>query len=64
MRPYRWGDPTKTVALPAAAQVALGHLGAHAPENAPVEPADATLPDSCLTTTVREALEAASGQAT
>ena len=31
MRPYRWGDPTKTVALPAAAESALGYLGAHAP---------------------------------
>lgn len=61
MRPYRWGDPAKTVALPAAALAALGHLGAHAPEHAPVEPDDATLPDSCLTTRAREALEAAVG---
>jgi alkyldihydroxyacetonephosphate synthase len=61
MRPYRWGDPTKTVALPAAAQAALGHLGAHAPEREPVEPDDATLPDSCLTTRAREALETVVG---
>jgi alkyldihydroxyacetonephosphate synthase len=61
MRPYRWGDPTKTVALPAAAESALGYLGAHAPEHAPVEPENATLPDSCLPATVREALEAAVG---
>ena len=61
MRPYRWGDPAKTVALPAAAQAALGHLGAHAPERAPVEPDDATLPVSCLTSRVRDALEAVVG---
>jgi alkyldihydroxyacetonephosphate synthase len=61
MRPYRWGDPTKTVALPTAAEAALGYLGAHAPEQAPVEPDAATLPDTCLTTLVREALETAVG---
>jgi alkyldihydroxyacetonephosphate synthase len=61
MRPYRWGDPARTVSLPAAAAAAIGHLGAHSPEQAPVEPDDATLPDSCLTTTVREKLEAAVG---
>src|SRR5450756_1157340 len=61
MRPYRWGDPTKTVALPTAAEAALGYLGAHAPERAPVEPDAATLPDTCLTTLVREALETAVG---
>jgi len=43
------------------AEAALGYLGAHAPERAPVEPDDATLPDSCLTSGVREELEAAVG---
>lgn len=61
MRPYRWGNPATTVPLPAAAQAAVGHLGAHAPERAPVEPDDATLSDSSLTTSAREALEAAIG---
>src|SRR5664280_2228655 len=61
MRPYRWGDPTKTVALPAAAEAALGYLGARPPERAPIEPDEATLPDIRLTTRVREALESAVG---
>jgi alkyldihydroxyacetonephosphate synthase len=61
MRPYRWGDPSKTVALPAAAEAALGYLGARPPERAPVEPDEATLPDIRLTTRVREALEVAVG---
>jgi len=61
MRPYRWGDPTKTVALPAAATAALGYLGAHAPARPPVEPGEATLPDIALATKVHEALTAAVG---
>ena len=61
MRPYRWGDPTKKVALPAAADAALGYLGARPPQHAPVEPEAATLPDIHLTTLAREALEAALG---
>jgi alkyldihydroxyacetonephosphate synthase len=61
MRPYRWGDPTKTVALPAAAEAALGYLGAKAPEHPPVEPGEATLPEDYLTTRARDALESAVG---
>jgi alkyldihydroxyacetonephosphate synthase len=61
MRPYRWGDPTRSVSLPAAAQAAIGHLGAHAPEHPPVEPEEAALPDSRLTSEARRALEAAVG---
>jgi alkyldihydroxyacetonephosphate synthase len=61
MRPYRWGDPARTVALPVTAEAALAYLGAQAPEHAPVEPADATLPASLLTTRAREALEVVLG---
>jgi alkyldihydroxyacetonephosphate synthase len=57
MRPYRWGSPATTIALPAAAVSALEHLGAHTPAGPPVEPDDATLPDSSLTPGVRAALE-------
>jgi alkyldihydroxyacetonephosphate synthase len=61
MRPYRWGDPAHPVPLPAAAEAALGALGVHPPDRAPVEPADAQLPDSALPAVVRSALEAAVG---
>jgi len=62
MRPYRWGDPATEVPLPAAAEAALGYLGAHSPEHPPVAPGDATLPDTALSATVRKALEAAVGE--
>src|SRR5664279_1191558 len=62
MRPYRWGDPARQVSLPAAAEGALGYLGAHSPEHPPVAPDDATLPDTALSSTVRQAVEAAVGE--
>jgi alkyldihydroxyacetonephosphate synthase len=61
MRPYRWGDPAHPVALPAAAEAALGALGVHAPQNPPIDPQDANLPDVSLPATARAALESAIG---
>ncbi|MEO8889370.1 MAG: FAD-binding oxidoreductase [Jatrophihabitantaceae bacterium] len=61
MRPYRWGDPAHPVALPAAAQAALGALGVHAPEHPPVDPDRATVPDVRLPPAARAALERAVG---
>ena len=61
MRPYRWGDPARTLPLPAAAESALGYLGAHAPEHEPVEPDAATLPEVCLSAKAREELEVVVG---
>ncbi|MEO6885654.1 MAG: FAD-binding oxidoreductase [Jatrophihabitantaceae bacterium] len=60
MHPYRWGDPTHVVPLPAAANAALTALGVHTPP-APVPPGQAAVPDSILPNAARTELENAVG---
>lgn len=62
MQPYRWGDPTHVVPLPAAAEAALTALGVHTPP-APVPPELAALPDTALPADARTELEQAVGVA-
>jgi alkyldihydroxyacetonephosphate synthase len=61
MRPYRWGDPDHPVALPAAAEAALGALGVHPPSAPPVDPQDARLPATALPAAALTALQDAIG---
>jgi alkyldihydroxyacetonephosphate synthase len=63
MHPYRWGDPSHPVSLPAAATAALQYLGVHAPAHDPVEPAEIVLPASALPEAAQAALQAAVGPA-
>ena len=55
MRPYRWG--ATDVELPEAAGSALAAIGVSAPSRPPVDPADATLPDTTLPERARTELE-------
>jgi alkyldihydroxyacetonephosphate synthase len=55
MRPYRWGDPSHEAALPELARQALTALGAQPPA-APVDPAEAEVPESRLPDDVLTAL--------
>src|SRR5690348_18017936 len=59
MRPYRWG--ATDVELPEAAGSALAAIGVSAPSQRPVNPADATLPDTTLPERARSELDAIGG---
>jgi alkyldihydroxyacetonephosphate synthase len=60
MRPYRWGDPAREVALPDLARQALTALGAQAPA-APVDPPAACVPEPRLPADALAALADALG---
>jgi alkyldihydroxyacetonephosphate synthase len=61
MRPYRWGNPSHDVELPAAAPAALSALGVRQPANGPVPPERADLPASVLTGDALDAFAATVG---
>lgn len=59
--PYRWGNPEHPGSLPSAAEAALGALGVHAPERAPLEVGEVPLPEVTLPADARAALESVVG---